>query len=71
MSAHKLPLASVRFGEVPRSQCSTIRYAGNRMTIRNFLFGAALLFAGTVLAAGVDPMTAEIDASDAIRFALV
>ena len=39
------------------------------MTIRTFLFGTALLFAGTVLAAGVDPMTAAIDASDATRFA--
>jgi len=39
------------------------------MTIRKFFFFALLLSAGTAGAAGIAPMSAEIDASDAIRFA--
>lgn len=39
------------------------------MTLRNLLVAAAMLWAGAVHAAGVDPLMADIDASDATRFA--
>ena len=39
------------------------------MKIANSLVAAALLWGGAALAAGVDPMAARIDATDAIRFA--
>lgn len=39
------------------------------MIIKNMLFVAAVLLAGDVRCAGVDPLTAEIDARDAVRFA--
>ena len=39
------------------------------MKLRNSLVAAALLWVGAVLAAGVDPLTVQLDATDAIRFA--
>jgi len=39
------------------------------MKIRNMLLCVAVMWSGAVLGAGVDPLAAEIDASDALRFA--